>query len=167
MLASTGISSTSVNLRYISMSVNASAKIISAPASAKATARSTAASNPSTDNASVRAMTTKSGSVLASKAAFRRSTISEILTISLFGRWPQRFCATWSSICTAATPAFSIFLMVWAILKAPPKPVSISTNNGVSTASVIRRASSSTLSRLVIPRSGKPKDALATPPPDR
>ena len=54
---------------------------------------------------SVRAITTKLGSVLASTAALMRSTISSLETISLLGRWPQRFCATWSSRCTAAAPA--------------------------------------------------------------
>jgi len=92
---------------------------------------------------------------------------SAIETMALFGRWPQRFCATWSSICTAATPARSKLRIVRAILNAPPQPTSMSTSKGVSTLSVIRRASISTSSIVVIPKSGIPHEQAATPPPDR
>ena len=138
------------------MSVIASAKIASAPASTQAQARSITACRPSFCKASVRAITTKFASVLASTAALTRSTISCWVTISLLGRWPQRFCATWSSMCTAAAPAAIICLTLRAMLNAPPQPVSISTSNGVSTRSVMRRTSSKTLSRLVMPKSGNP-----------
>lgn len=39
-----------------------------------------------------------------------------------------------------------------------PKPVSTSTSNGVATVAVMRRTSSSTSLRLVMPKSGKPYD---------
>ena len=98
----------------------------------------------------------KSGSVRASTAALMRSTISSTGTISLLGRWPQRFCATWSSMCTAAAPAFSISRIVLAILNAPPQPVSMSTSKGKSQADVIRCTSTNTSFNDVMPKSGKP-----------
>ena len=68
---------------------------------------------------------------------------------------------------TAPTPALSISRIVLAILKAPPQPVSISTSKGVSVAAVIRTASVITSCIEVIPKSGRPYDAAATPPPER
>ena len=73
------------------MVLRASGNIISAPASENAIALSTADSIPSKANASVLAIITKLGSVLASTAALIRSSISLVLTIALFGRCPQRF----------------------------------------------------------------------------
>src|SRR5690606_754129 len=122
---------------------------------------------PSAAAASVRAMTTKPASVRASTAAFTRSTISSFGTTSLPGRWPQRFCPTWSSRCTAATPTRSNERMVRAMLKAPPQPVSMSTSNGSPVASTMRRASISTSSMVLMPRSGMPSELAATPPPER
>ena len=69
---------------------------------------------PSTAAASVRAMITNDSSVRASTAALTRSTISSFDTTSLPGRWPQRFCPTWSSMCTAATPTLMKERMVRA-----------------------------------------------------
>ena len=57
--------------------------------------------------------------------------------------------------------------MVRAMLKAPPHPVSISTNKGNELAAVILFASAKTSSMVVIPRSGIPCEAAATPPPDK
>jgi hypothetical protein len=129
----------------------ASGKIMSAPASTQAEARSMAACSPSACSASVRAMMTKSLSIFASTAAFTRSTISDLLTMALPGRWPQRFCMTWSSMCTAATPARVRARTARAMLKAPPQPVSMSTSRGRPVTSVMRRASTSTSSRVVMP----------------
>ena len=140
---------------------------MSAPASTQATARSIAASMPSTAIASVRAMTTKPASLRASTAALTRSTISAAGTIALPGRCPQRLAATWSSMCMAPAPALTSERTVRAMLKAPPQPVSASTSNGRSQTSVMRRMSTSTSSRLLIPRSGMPSELAATPPPER
>ncbi|MNP22753.1 hypothetical protein D3C76_1154370 [compost metagenome] len=127
-----------------------------------------AASTPSAWMASVRAIRKKFGSVLASAAAFTRSTISSVETISLPGRWPQRLAPTWSSMCAAAAPALIRFLTVRSMLKAlGPKPVSMSTSSGRSQTSVMRRTSVSTSSRVLMPRSGRPREPAATPPPDR
>ena len=156
MLAKIGAFTCALKWRYWSSSVKASAKIMSAPAAIYACARSIPASKPSTATASVRAMITKLGSVRASTAALMRSTISSILTTALLGLWPQRFCDTWSSMCTAATPTFSNSLMVRAMLNAPPQPVSISTNKGTCVAEVMRPASISTSFIEVMPKSGKP-----------
>ena len=101
-------------------------------------------------------MMKKSWSVRASAAALMRSTISALETISLLGRWPQRFCATWSSRCTAPAPARIISFTVRPMLKAPPQPVSMSTSNGTSVAALMRRTSSSTSFMVVMPRSGSP-----------
>ena len=57
--------------------------------------------------------------------------------------------------------------MVREMLKAAPQPVSASTSNGRSLAEAMRRTSSQTSFRLVMPRSGRPKDAFATPAPER
>ncbi len=168
MLASTGTFTASTKRRYIDRSVMASGKIASAPASTQATARSMARSRPSTASASVRAITTKSGSVRASTAALMRSTISSFETISLLGRWPQRLAPTWSSICMAAAPNLISDRVVRATLNAEaPKPVSTSTSSGTSHTSVMRRTSVSTSSRPEMPRSGRPSEPAATPPPDR
>ena len=67
---------------------------MSAPASTQAAARSIADSIPATASASVRAMMTNSGSVLASTAALMRSTISDFATMALPGRCPQRLAWT-------------------------------------------------------------------------
>ncbi len=53
------------------------------------------------------------------------------------------------------------------MLNAPPNPVSISSKRGKSVACVILLASSTTSFKVVIARSGNPKDALATPAPDK
>ena len=71
-------------------------------------------------------------------------------------------------MCIAAAPNLISAFVVRAILNAEaPKPVSASTNNGRSHTSVIRRTSVNTSSRLLIPKSGKPKEPAATPPPDK
>ena len=57
--------------------------------------------------------------------------------------------------------------MVREMLKAAPQPVSASTSSGRSLAEAMRRTSSQTSFRLVMPRSGRPKEAFATPAPDR
>ena len=67
----------------------------------------------------------------------------------------------------AATPVFIMSRTQRAISSAPPQPVSTSTNNGSKVAWVIRLASSSTSERVVIPRSGTPREEAATPPPDK
>jgi len=126
-----------------------------------------ARSIPSTATASVRAMTRKLGSVRASTAALIRASISWRLTSALPGRWPHRLSLTWSSRWTAAAPARIISRTVRPMASSAPKPVSTSTSRGRSTAPVIRRVSSSTLSREVTPRSGSPKEMLATPAPER
>ncbi|MCY1447035.1 hypothetical protein D9M71_636370 [compost metagenome] len=168
MLARIGAFTRSAKVLYICNSVMASGKIMSAPASMQAAARSSAAFRPSTARASVRAMITKLSSLRASTAALMRSTISCWLTISLFGRWPQRLAPTWSSIWMAAAPNLLIERTVRATLKAEaPKPVSTSTSSGRSHTSVMRRTSVSTSSRPVMPRSGRPREPAATPPPDR
>jgi hypothetical protein len=56
---------------------------------------------------------------------------------------------------------------VRAMLNAPPHPVSASTSKGSVLASVIRRMSISTSSIVLMPRSGRPREFAATPPPDR
>ena len=168
MLARIGSFTAAENLRYIASSVIASGKIMSAPASAYFTERAIAASRPSLARASVRAITTKEGSVRASTAALMRSTISSPLTSSLPGRWPQRLAPTWSSICIAAAPALMSERVVRATLKAlTPNPVSTSTSNGRSQTSVMRQTSVSTSSRLEMPRSGMPSELAATPAPER
>ena len=48
-----------------------------------------------------------------------------------------------------------------------PKPVSTSTNKGRSHTSVMRRTSVKTSSKFEIPKSGKPNEPAATPPPDK
>ena len=70
-------------------------------------------------------------------------------------------------MCTAATPTRSNERIVRAMLKAPPQPVSMSTSSGICVASTIRRASVSTSSIVLMPRSGMPSELAATPPPDR
>jgi hypothetical protein len=68
----------------------------------------------------------------------------------------------------AAAPNLISDLVVRATLKAEaPKPVSTSTSSGVSHTSVMRRISVSTSSRFEMPRSGRPSEPAATPPPDR
>ncbi len=68
----------------------------------------------------------------------------------------------------AAAPASISDLIVRWMLKADgPKPVSISTRSGRSQTAVILRTSTSTSSKVVIPKSGTPKDPAATPPPER
>ncbi|CSC07679.1 Uncharacterised protein [Vibrio cholerae] len=57
--------------------------------------------------------------------------------------------------------------MVRAMLNAPPKPVSISTSKGKSQALVMRSTSTNTSLSVVMPKSGKPYEALAMPPPER
>ena len=51
-------------------------------------------------------------------------------------------------------------------VKAPPQPVSMSTSTGRVVASVRRRASVSTSSMVLMPRSGMPSELAATPPPE-
>ena len=167
MFARIGTPTALRNSEYCPSSVTASAKIISAPAATYASARSMAAVNPSLASASVRAIITNCSSVRASTAALIRSTISPAATSSLPGLCPQRFAPTWSSMCTAAAPAFSIDRIVRAMLNAPPHPVSISTKRGSPEASVIRRTSVSTSSIVLIPKSGIPSEFAATPPPER
>ncbi|MNJ54464.1 hypothetical protein D3C77_499030 [compost metagenome] len=168
MLARIGALIRSAKVLYIASSVMASGNTMSAPASIHAAARSSADSRPSTARASVRAMITKLSSVRASTAALMRSTISCWETISLFGRWPQRLAPTWSSMWIAAAPNLIIDLTVRATLNAEePKPVSTSTSSGRSQTSVIRRTSVSTSSSPVMPRSGRPREPAATPPPER
>jgi len=71
-------------------------------------------------------------------------------------------------MCTAAAPNLISDLTVRATLKADaPNPVSASTSSGSEEASVMRRTSVSTSSRLDMPRSGTPSEPAATPPPDR
>ena len=53
------------------------------------------------------------------------------------------------------------------MLKAPPQPVSISTRSGKEEALVILLTSIRTSSIDVIPKSGIPYEAAATPPPDK
>ncbi|MNN64722.1 hypothetical protein D3C81_1801750 [compost metagenome] len=48
-----------------------------------------------------------------------------------------------------------------------PKPVSMSTISGRSQTSEMRRTSISTSSIVLMPRSGRPSEPAATPPPDR
>jgi hypothetical protein len=70
----------------------------------------------------------------------------------LAGRCPQRLAPTWSSMWMAAAPNLIIDFTVRATLNADaPKPVSTSTSSGKEHASVIRRTSVSTSSRLLIP----------------
>ena len=64
--------------------------------------------------------------------------------------------APWSSIWAAAAPALISSLIVLAILKAPPKPVSASTSKGVSTQEVMRLTSIHTSSSPTMPKSGSP-----------
>ena len=167
MLASTGTLILDVNSRYSSSVRRASAKIMSAPASRYASARSMAAVWPSTAWASVRAMMTKAGSCRASTAALMRSDISSAGTRALPGRWPQRLVCTWSSRCIPAAPDLMRSCVVRAMLNAAPQPVSASTSSGRSVAAVMRRTSSQTSFSEVIPRSGSPNEAFATPAPDR
>jgi len=66
-----------------------------------------------------------------------------------------------------AAPARISSLQVRAMLKALPKPVSASTSSGSGQAALMRRTSSQTSLRELMPRSGSPKEALATPAPER
>jgi hypothetical protein len=66
------------------------------------------------------------------------------------------------------SPGFDERLDSTAMLNAlGPKPVSMSTSSGTSHTSVMRRTSVSTSSIELIPRSGKPSEPAATPPPER
>ena len=56
---------------------------------------------------------------------------------------------------------------VRAMLNTPPKPVSMSTMSGRGQALVMRSTSISTSCRVLMARSGSPREAFATPPPDR
>jgi hypothetical protein len=68
----------------------------------------------------------------------------------------------------AAAPNLIRLLIVRAMLKAlGPKPVSMSTISGTSHTSVMRRTSVSTSSSVLMPRSGRPSEPAATPPPER
>ena len=74
----------------------------------------------------------------------------------------------WSSMCMAAAPDLISDFTVRAMLKAlDPNPVSASTRRGREQTSVMRRTSVSTSSRLLMPRSGRPREPAATPPPER
>ena len=106
-------------------------------------------------------------SCLPSTAALILSCISLELTKDLLGLCPHLFCDTWSSICTAPHPALIISFIVLEILKAPPQPVSISTSKGSDVELDILLTSIRTSSMDVIPRSGIPYEAAATPPPER
>ena len=77
---------------------------MSAPASIYRLAWSIAAENPSTAQASVRAIMTRP-SRRASTAALTLPTISSAAINSLPAKWPQRFGACWSSSCMALAPA--------------------------------------------------------------
>ena len=66
-----------------------------------------------------------------------------------------------------AAPARVISRIVREIMSALPQPVSASTSNGKSVAEAMRRMSSHTSFSVVMARSGKPNEALATPAPDR
>ena len=71
-------------------------------------------------------------------------------------------------MCIAPAPDLIIDLTVRAMLNAEaPKPVSTSTSSGSAQTSVMRRTSVSTSSRLLMPRSGRPSEPAATPPPER
>ena len=70
-------------------------------------------------------------------------------------------------MCTAAAPARIISRTVRAMLNAPPQPVSMSTSSGSDVAAVMRRASISTSSMVLMPRSGMPSELAAKPPPER
>ncbi len=71
-------------------------------------------------------------------------------------------------MCMAPAPALISERTVRATLKADgPKPVSTSTSSGRLQTSVMRRTSMSTSSSVLIPRSGRPSEPAATPPPDR
>src|SRR5208283_3414868 len=70
-------------------------------------------------------------------------------------------------MCKPAAPNLMKDLTVRAMLNAPPQPVSASTRSGRAHASLMRRISTSTSSRVLMPRSGTPSELAATPPPDR
>ena len=70
-------------------------------------------------------------------------------------------------MCMPAAPALVNDFTVRAMLNAPPQPVSASTSKGSVLASVMRRMSMSTSSMVLMPRSGRPSEFAATPPPDR
>jgi hypothetical protein len=71
-------------------------------------------------------------------------------------------------MCVPAAPNLISDFTVRAMLNAlAPKPVSASTSKGSGQASVMRRASVSTSSSPLMPRSGKPSEPAATPPPER
>src|SRR6266508_5546681 len=107
MLARSG-ALTSRATRWISSSVwGASTKITSAPASAARLPRSMASSRLVTARASVRAMMTRSGSVRYSLAARILSQNPCVGMICLPAMWPHFLGATWSSMCSPATPARS------------------------------------------------------------
>ena len=100
------------NARISLSSARASMKWMSAPAAAKASARARASSKPWVARASVRARIRMSRpsslrASLASTAARIRVTASARSTTSLPAVWPQRLGARWSSIMTAAKPAWA------------------------------------------------------------
>ena len=79
-----------------------------------------AASIPSTAAASVRAISTRSGSCRAAKAALTLLIITSAGTTCFPVMCPHRFGATWSSMCMAATPAASYSCTVRITLIALP-----------------------------------------------
>ncbi len=67
----------------------------------------------------------------------------------------------------AATPDLDSSFIVLKKLNAPHQPVSISTRRDVLVAHIIHLTSSTTSPRPVMPKSGIPKEAFATPAPDK
>ena len=107
-------------------------------------------------------------SVRASTAALMRSTISCCVTISLPGRWPQRLAPTWSSMCIAAAPALISDFTVRATLNARRAEAGVDVDQQRQVADVGDAAHvGQHVVEVVMPRSGRPSEPAATPPPDR
>ena len=110
----------SPNATASDQSCRASTKMRSAPASRYAPTRSSALSRPSGARASDRAMSRTSWPPRPSTIAWTFSTISVRGMTRLPSMWPHFFGTTWSSMCSAATPAAAYSRTVRTTLSGPP-----------------------------------------------
>lgn len=165
MLASSGASISS-RTRFISSALSmASRKMQSAPAWTYSFDLRIASSRPSFSRASVRAMSTQSGSVRASTAASILPTISRVEMSRLPSRCPQRLGTTWSSRCPPTMPARSNSRTHRQVFIALPYPASMSMITGRSTARQMFLAFHAISVMVVNPRSGMPSMEAEVPEP--
>ena len=107
--------------------------------------------------ASVRAMMTKSGSDLESRAALIFTVDSSIGRQYLPARWPHRLGKRWSSIWMPATPVFSNSSTVRVVIMALPYASSASAITGTSMTLVIILAQPLISVIVGKPRSARPR----------